>query len=175
VVSPHAALAPEGAPPRLGAARRLVVSPHAALPPEGAPPRLGAARRRVVLAAAPIDGDSDFVRFKTTRRGHYEALACKDDDVFDTLLWNERGELTEFTRGNVAVRLDGRWLTPPLSCGLLDGVGRARALRAGRLAEAVIRCEDLRRAQGLAFINSLRGWLEVELVPAADGSGLARG
>ncbi|MBI4755876.1 MAG: aminodeoxychorismate synthase component I [Betaproteobacteria bacterium] len=33
VVSPHATLPPEGAPPRLGAARRRVVSPHAALPP----------------------------------------------------------------------------------------------------------------------------------------------
>ena len=44
--------------------------------------------------------------------------------VFDTLLYNTAGELTECTRGNIALLLDGRWVTPPLRCGLLDGVGR---------------------------------------------------
>ena len=81
--------------------------------------------------------------------------------MFDTLLWNTRGELTEFTRGNVALKLGGRWLTPPLASGLLDGVGRAAALRDGLLQEAVLRVDDLRQAEGLAFVNSLRGWIEV--------------
>ena len=43
--------------------------------------------------------------------------------VFDTLLWNRHGELTECTRGNVALLLDGRWVTPALRCGLLGGIG----------------------------------------------------
>ena len=38
-------------------------------------------------------------------------------------------------------------------------------LREGRIAEAVVRVEDLERASGLAFFNSLRGWLEAELDP----------
>jgi len=122
---------------------------------------------RVALAASPIAGDSEFVRFKTTRRGHYEAFASRSPDVADTLLWNERGELTEFTRGNVAVHLDGRWVTPPLSCGLLDGVGRAVALEEGRLVEQPVRMEDLPRATGLAFVNSLRGWIDARLVGRA--------
>jgi para-aminobenzoate synthetase/4-amino-4-deoxychorismate lyase len=118
----------------------------------------------VQLAGAPIEPPADdFVRFKTTRREHYDALAPVDAGVFDTLLWNRRRELTEFTRGNVALRLDGRWLTPALECGLLDGVGRAQALREGRLAEAVLTLDDLARADGMAFLNSLRGWLPVSL------------
>jgi branched-subunit amino acid aminotransferase/4-amino-4-deoxychorismate lyase len=104
------------------------------------------------------------VRFKTTRRAHYEALAPCEPGVFDTLLWNRHGELTECTRGNVAVQLDGRWVTPPLHCGLLDGIGRARYLREGRLVEAVVRLDDVPRATGLAFVNSLRGWLDAVLV-----------
>jgi para-aminobenzoate synthetase/4-amino-4-deoxychorismate lyase len=72
--------------------------------------------------------------------------------------------LTEFTRGNVAVLMDGQWLTPPLHCGLLDGVGRAQYLVEGRLREAVVTLNDLPRAQGLAFINSLRGWIDARLV-----------
>jgi len=117
----------------------------------------------VALAKAPIDADSEFVRFKTTRREHYEAFAPTDAAVFDTLLWNARGELTEFTRGNVAVKLDGTWWTPPLHCGLLGGIGRARALREGRVAERVMRVEELAQAEGVAFINSLRGWLDATL------------
>lgn len=117
------------------------------------------------LAAVPLDdAHSEFVRFKTTRRAHYEALAPTDPAVFDTLLFNRAGELTECTRGNIAVLLDGRWVTPPLACGLLPGVGRAVYLQSGRLHEAVVRVDDLRRAQGLAFVNSLRGWLDAGLV-----------
>ena len=59
--------------------------------------------------------------------------------------------------------LDGRWVTPPLHCGLLPGVGRAVALREGRLQEAVVRLQDLPRVQGWAFINSLRGWLAAQI------------
>jgi para-aminobenzoate synthetase / 4-amino-4-deoxychorismate lyase len=119
----------------------------------------------VQLASRPFESaHSEFVRFKTTRRAHYDAFAPTDPAVFDTLLWNESGELTEFTRGNVAVKLDGRWVTPPLSCGLLDGIGRARALREGRVVEQVVHRDELPRAQGLAFLNSLRGWLAAELL-----------
>jgi len=116
---------------------------------------------RVRLAGAPLVGaDGEFVRFKTTHRGHYDAFAPTSPDVFDTLLWNERGELTEFTRGSVALRIEGRWLTPALACGLLPGIARARLLREGRVLEAVVAREDLGRADGIAFFNSLRGWLE---------------
>ena len=121
---------------------------------------------KLVLAHAPFEmADSEFVRFKTTRRDHYDqAASLQAEGVFDTLLWNVRGELTECTRGNMALCLDGEWWTPPLSCGLLDGVGRAVALHEGRVREAVLRREDVFRASGLAYLNSLRGWLPAQLV-----------
>ena len=46
---------------------------------------------------------------------------------------------------------------------LLPGVGRAVALRDGRVIEAVVRLQDLPRVHGWAFINSLRGWLQAHL------------
>ena len=122
-------------------------------------------RVRLCLAPSAFDAaHGEFVRFKTTQRAHYDAAAPADPGVFDTLLWNAQGELTECTRSNIAVRLDGRWRTPPLACGLLDGVARARYLEEGRIEEGVVRVEDLSRAQGLAVFNSLRGWIEAELV-----------
>jgi len=116
------------------------------------------------LADRPLaEAHGEFVRHKTTRRAHYAAFAPAAPGVFDTVLWNEAGEITEGTFGNIALLLDGRWVTPPLSCGLLPGVGRAVALREGRVREAVVRLDDLPRVQGWAFINSLRGWLEARL------------
>ena len=124
---------------------------------------------RVRLQLAPrafAEARSDFSRFKTTRRAHYEAFAPTAQGVFDTLLWNAEGEITECTRGNIALQLsDGRWVTPPLHCGLLNGIGRAERLRAGELHEAVVRVQDLPRVQALAFVNSLRGWLPADLLP----------
>ena len=116
------------------------------------------------LATSPLEeADGEFVRHKTTRRVHYERFAPTDPGVFDTGLWNTRGELTECTRGNLAVLLDGRWVTPALGCGLLPGVGRAHWLGQGRMVEAVVTLGDLPRAQALAFINSLRGWVDAKL------------
>ena len=93
----------------------------------------------------------------------YDAFAPIDAGVFDTLLWNERGEITECTRGNVALLLDDRWVTPALHCGLLAGIGRERCLREGRVVEAVVRLDELPRVRGLAFVNSLRGWIDAVL------------
>ncbi|CAN7537094.1 chorismate-binding protein [Acidovorax sp. LjRoot129] len=122
---------------------------------------------RLQLASSPfLAAHSEFVRYKTTRRDHYAAFAPKAAGVFDTVLWNEAGEITETTFGNIAALLDGRWITPPLACGLLPGVGRAAVLAEGRVVEDVLRLEDVPRVQGWAFINSLRGWLEAELVAA---------
>lgn len=118
----------------------------------------------LVLAPQPFEAaQGEFVRYKTTRRAHYDAAAPTQPGVFDAILWNGQGELTECTRGNLALQIDGEWLTPALSCGLLDGVGREIALREGRLQEAVLRVEDLQRATGLAFLNSLRGWIPARL------------
>ncbi|WP_395320939.1 aminodeoxychorismate synthase component I [Variovorax sp. UC74_104] len=122
------------------------------------------ARVRLQLATRPFDeAHGEFTRFKTTRRAHYEAFAPTQPGAFDTLLWNRDGEITECTRGNIALLLDGRWVTPPLRCGLLNGIGRANRVRDGQLAEAVVRVDDLPRVQALAFVNSLRGWLDADL------------
>jgi para-aminobenzoate synthetase/4-amino-4-deoxychorismate lyase len=122
------------------------------------------ARVQLVLAERALaEAHGEFVRFKTTRRAHYEAFSPTKPDVFDTLLWNEAGEITECTRGNVALRVAGRWVTPPLHCGLLGGVARAQALAEGIITEAVLRLEDLPQVEDVAFLNSLRGWLAAEL------------
>jgi para-aminobenzoate synthetase/4-amino-4-deoxychorismate lyase len=119
----------------------------------------------LTLAARPFaEAHGEFTRHKTTRRAHYAAFAPAPG-VFDTVLYNEAGEITESTFGNIAALLDGRWITPPLACGLLPGVGRAVALREGRVQEGLLRVADVPRVERWAFVNSLRGWLEARMLP----------
>ncbi len=101
---------------------------------------------------------------KTTDRGHYEERARRhrSDDV---VLVNERGEITETTRANLAVRLAGQWQTPALHCGLLPGIERARLLAAGALTERVMTVDDLREAEAVATLSSLRGWRAADIRP----------
>ncbi|WP_418648658.1 chorismate-binding protein [Thauera butanivorans] len=142
-------------------AQGLARAEAAAFAPTPAPVLLALADRPFLQA------HSEFSRYKTTRRAHYAAFApTTGSDVFDTVLYNEAGEITESTFGNLAMLIDGRWVTPPLACGLLPGIGRAVALREGRVVEAVVRVQDLPRVQGWAFINSLRDWLEARLAPS---------
>jgi len=122
----------------------------------------------VVLADSPITGDEEFLRHKTTQREAYAAFE-PPPGLFDTLLWNVHGELTEFTRGNVVVELDGRRLTPPLCCGLLPGVQRAALLASGEIVEEVVVKDALPRITGLWFINSVRGMLPARLIGHGPG------
>lgn len=144
---------------------RLLCNSRGHVQAQAHPKELAPIKVRLVLAEQVFEAaGSEFVRFKTTRRAHYDAFAPKALGIFDTLLWNTRLEVTECTRGNVALLLDDRWVTPPLHCGLLAGIGRERCLCEGRLVEAVVRLEDLPRVRGLAFINSLRGWIDADLI-----------
>jgi para-aminobenzoate synthetase / 4-amino-4-deoxychorismate lyase len=127
------------------------------------------------LSERPLESsglEHEFVLHKTTRRQHYDTRLVAAPGVFDTLLHNERGELTEFTRGNVALRLGGRWLTPALHCGLLPGTYRAELLARGEIAEAVLTLTDLHQAQAIAFFNSLRGWLGAQWQPGPLDQGV---
>lgn len=117
----------------------------------------------VAVAASPVDSANPWLRHKTTRRGLYEALAVEKEGIFDTLLHNGRGELTEFTRGNLVVELDGRLVTPPLECGLLPGVYRQVLLARKRVSEQIVTLGDIEHATALWFVNSVRGGISVQL------------
>jgi para-aminobenzoate synthetase/4-amino-4-deoxychorismate lyase len=81
------------------------------------------------------------------------------------LLWTERGEVTETCAGNVVLELDGRRVTPAASCGLLPGTFRAELLERGEIEEAVVPRAALERATAVHFVNSVRRWCPIELVP----------
>lgn len=122
---------------------------------------------RLALDDDPVDPASPWLQHKTTRRDVYLARALRHPGADDVVLVNQRGELTETTIANLAVRLDGGWWTPPTTSGCLPGVERARLLDLGRLREHVLTPADLGAAEDLAVLNSLRGWRAARLLPAA--------
>ncbi len=132
------------------------------------------------VAATPLAGDPDTIRVaiddvaqdprdvylfhKTSLRARYEEARRRHPEADDVLLVNDRGEITESTIANVAARIDGRWVTPPLDAGLLPGIGRAVALEEGRVVEEAVTIEDARSAEEIALISDARGWRRAVIV-----------
>jgi para-aminobenzoate synthetase/4-amino-4-deoxychorismate lyase len=117
----------------------------------------------VLLSDAPTRAHDVFLRHKTSVRGRYDAAwrAAESVGAFDTLFFNERGELTEGGRSNVFVKIAGRWYTPPLSSGVLPGVMRGVLLDdpAWDAIECPLTRESLAHAQEIVVCNALRGAL----------------
>ncbi|CAE6776872.1 Isochorismate synthase MenF [Paraburkholderia domus] len=105
--------------------------------------------------------DDPLLRHKTTRRAEYDRgwREAEEKGAFDTLFFNERGELTEGGRSNVFVKLAGRWWTPPLNSGVLPGIMRGVLLEDTDLqaAERVLTRVDVQNAKALLVCNALRG------------------
>lgn len=106
-----------------------------------------------------------FLFHKTTRRDAYDLPRRERPDVFDVLLSNEEGEVTEFTIGNLVLEVDGERVTPARGCGLLAGVFREGLLARGEACERIVRPADVVRARRLWLVNAVRGWVPVRLAP----------
>lgn len=120
---------------------------------------------RVALSPSPVDSGDPFLFHKTTRRDVYDVRRdAAPAELFDVLLQNERGEATEFTRGNLVVEMEGERVTPPLAAGLLPGCFREQLVEEGEVRERSVLVEELARASRLWFVNSLREWVEVRLL-----------
>ena len=113
---------------------------------------------RVAIDDEPVDPSDVWLFHKTTRRAPYDRRLERRPDVDDVLLVNDRGEMTESTVANLAVRLEGVWVTPPIHAGLLPGTYRTVLLREGRLIERPVTVDELRGAEELALVSSVRGW-----------------
>lgn len=119
---------------------------------------------KVMLADEAIDKENLFFYHKTTNREVYSRFKRKFPHVFDVLLWNQDGEITEFTNGNVVLEIEGGLWTPPVKSGLLPGTFRESLLKRGEIQEKPLRITDLEKASNIWFINSVRKWIKVDFL-----------
>jgi len=128
-------------------------------------PDKGIHSTRVAIAPHGVASFEPLLRHKTTYRPWYAQSLEKirTGELFDELFINEKGELTEGSRSNLFAQLNGVLYTPPLACGLLNGILRQKLLDEGKCQERILRLEDLQKAERLFCGNSVRGLIEVQL------------
>ena len=136
---------------------KLTSEPFPQTPPKGL----------VQLSSERTSSTDAFFRHKTTQRalyGQQYAHACASG-LDDILFLNEKGELTEGAISNVFIERAGKLLTPPLSCGVLNGVYRRHLLQIRAEAEEqVLTAADLHAADAIYLCNALRGIYKVKLL-----------
>ncbi len=135
---------------------RLLLSSSGQITLENRPFESSEAETRVCLSKGPVDSGDRFLYHKTTRRAVYEKALQECPGFADVILWNRLGEITESTIANIVVEIAGKLLTPPVSSGLLPGIYRGLLLEEGKIAEKVIRTDDLHRCSAIYLINSVR-------------------
>jgi len=123
---------------------------------------------RVGLANERTKSSSAWLFHKTTMRRLYDAAhqQARSDGLLDIVFCNERGEITEGAISNIIVEKDGRFLTPPLDCGVLPGVMREVLMgedAAEKVEERLLFTADLLEAERIYICNSVRGVVPVGL------------
>ncbi len=111
---------------------------------------------RIALAENPVDSSSPFLYHKTTNRELYNNALENAPDYDNIILWNEKEEITELCTANIMIKQKGKWITPPLICGLLAGIYRQYLIDNKQLAEQKIYYSDLKTAEEICLINSVR-------------------
>ncbi len=120
------------------------------------------------VAATRLPDARPLAAHKTTLRAAYDdgVRAAQRVGAFDTLFFSADDRLVEGGRSSVFARIDGHWVTPPLSDGALPGVMRACLLEdpAWAASERSLTLLDLQRADALVVCNALRGALHARLL-----------
>lgn len=97
---------------------------------------------------------------------------ARDHGADEALLFTADGRLAEGAASSVAVVVDGRLLTPPLSAGILPGVTRGLLLEWGLAVEGELTRAQVQSAAGVVLLSSTR---DVHPVGLLDGRVLAVG
>jgi branched-subunit amino acid aminotransferase/4-amino-4-deoxychorismate lyase len=74
----------------------------------------------------------------------------------DAITFNQRNEVTETAIANIALLIEGKWITPPISAGVLPGVMRAIAIERSDVSVAPIHISDISRCEAALLLNSLK-------------------
>ncbi len=118
---------------------------------------------RATLAEEAIRASDPNLRHKTnSRQVYFDALDARPgfDEV---LLFNERGEVAEFCRGNAMFFIRGQWVTPPPESGCLPGIGVKRLVEQGVASYGIVTVEQARQSQEIWFVNSIRGRVPIQM------------
>jgi para-aminobenzoate synthetase / 4-amino-4-deoxychorismate lyase len=125
------------------------------------------AGRVIAISSAKTNSADKWLYHKTTNRHLYnsEYYRYKKLGFFDVLFKNEKGQITEGAISNIFIKKDNAYYTPPIECGVLNGVYRRYLIQHKRLnvVEKVLYKQDLINADGIIMTNAIRGMIEVKV------------
>jgi len=82
--------------------------------------------------------------------------AARDEGYHDSILFNEKNEITETAVANLALRINSEWVTPPISSGILPGVVRAIAIEECGVRVRTIHISEIPDVESGFMLSSLR-------------------
>ncbi|MGB9595811.1 MAG: aminodeoxychorismate synthase component I, partial [Candidatus Poribacteria bacterium] len=121
---------------------------------------------KAIISKHRVDQFNRFFYHKTTNRDLYdsELKKAREKGYYEVLFLNNKGEVTEGAISNIFLENNGKLYTPPIDCGLLNGVYRQFMLENGfPIVEKVLFEEDLFEADKIYLANSVRGMVEVSI------------
>jgi len=120
---------------------------------------------KVRFSEKKIQNNNIFLYHKTTNRDLYdeEHKKWRRRGYFDVIFTNKKSEVTEGAISNILIRKGRFYYTPPVDCGLLNGVFRRHLIETKKIPvrEKVLRREDILSADEVFMMNSVRGMVKV--------------
>lgn len=120
----------------------------------------------IAISPHKMHSNNPFLYIKSSERSHFEKSMniIRENSLYDLIHLNEKEELTEGTYNNILIKKENHYFTPPVSCGLLSGTLRNYLLeKYSSIEEKILKLEDLREANEIFLLNSVRGIKKVEL------------
>ena len=74
----------------------------------------------------------------------------------DAIVFNNENHITESAIANICVYIDGQWLTPPITAGVLPGIMRAIAVERLDVKVANIHISEIPKIEAASLLNSLK-------------------
>ena len=117
---------------------------------------------KISISPVIVNSSNEFLYYKTTYRPYYfdSYKKISKGEIFDEIFFNENKELTEGSRSSIILQINGKLYTPPVKCGLLNGILRQSMKN---VSEKILYKSDLEKAEKIFCINSVRGIVEVQL------------
>ncbi len=126
-----------------------------------------ASAKDITLSSKRTDSRDRFLFHKTTNRSIYdrEYSSCRKKGFFDIIFRNEKEEITEGAISNLFIKKNNTYYTPPLGCGLLNGVYRRHLMskKGFSVKEKVLTVDDIKKADKIILTNAVRGMVNVRL------------
>lgn len=107
-----------------------------------------------------VDGKDISYSYKSSDRKHLTQLFAQRGNADDVLIVKD-GLLTDTSIGNVALLVQGEWLTPAKP--LLKGTRREALLQEGIIKEATLKPSDLQNCNSIMVFNAMIPWGRIEV------------